>query len=239
MEKAKLLKLIDFVTEIANHKGNEWFKNELGARLNGISSKSDINEKLTVEIKNDTKKIINLLEISPNVSIDYSFIDHKLLRTRLELDNLRMENVRYDLKEKDEDKRLYDFCVNAFYQVENLINYFYHEKYSKFNNLLDHLESIDGTYFKRKDEKSISDITIATKIFAFTKTYYLSTEIHTGMDINALRLIRNEGLHRCTRIKNIENENKQLHNFLKYATFSSIHSIVNSLNLKVKNNLNK
>ena len=59
------------------------------------------------------------------------------------------------------------------------------------------------------------------------------------MNIDSLRLIRNEGLHRCTRIKNIENENKRLHQFIKYATFDSIHAIVYSLSIKIKNLLNK
>jgi hypothetical protein len=235
-----LNKLLDFIVEISEIEQNKWFKNELINRLSQKKSHAFTHDHILKDIKNDTSKVVDYLEINPNCSIDYSFINHKLLKTRLELDNLRMENVRYDLKEKDEMKRLYDFCVNAFYQIENLINYYYYEKYPKIDDLLNHLESIEGTSFRRKEEKSIGDITIAVKIFSFNKTNYNnSTEKFEGMNIDSLRKIRNEGLHRCTRIKSIENESPKLHQFLQYATFDSIHSTVNALAEKIKSLLNK
>lgn len=232
--KDSLEKLLVLIDDICKDEQNLWFKNELSSNIsknNSISSSTDT----FLDIKKDTSKIINLLNINPPISIDFSFINHKLLRTRLELDNLRMENVRYDLKETDEIKRLYDFCINAFYQIENLINFFYYEKFPKIDALLSHLEKIKDSKFKRKEEKNIGDIPIFAKIYAFNKTYY--TEDYTGYNIDSLRLIRNEGLHRCSRIKSIENENKRLHDFLKHATFHSVHSLVNSLAEKVKEKL--
>ncbi len=226
--------LIKLITEIANQPGNEWVRSSLLNEINGSTKNEtdNIGSSLIVDIKKDTNKVIELLEISPECSIDYSFIKHKLLRTRLELDNLRMENVRYDLKEKDHMKRLFDYSVNAFYQIENLINLYYFEKFPEINNLLNHLESIENTTFKRKEEmKSIGDITIATKIYSFNKTYYNGQ----SMNIDNLRKIRNEGLHRCTRIARDEEENPKLHKFLSYATFDSIQSTVNNLALKIKN----
>lgn len=235
-----LNKLLLLIKEISNEPENAWFEKEIKKMFDGKDSNSK-NENASIhEIKKDTSKIIFYLKLNPSCSIDFSFINHKLLRTRLELDNLRMENVRYDLDEKDEMKRLYDFCINAFYQVENLINYYYFEKFPKIEDLLTHLESIEDTSFKRKYEKDVGDITIATKIYSFTRTYFnFENEKLVGMNIDSLRLIRNEGLHRCTRIKNIENENKRLHQFIKFATFDSVHSIVNSLTFKIKLLLNK
>ncbi len=232
--KEQIESLLKLVTEIANQPGNEWVKASLLYKINKSEKKepSTQGSALFEDIKKDTNKVIELLEISPECSIDYSFIKHKLLRTRLELDNLRMENVRYDLKEKDQMKRLFDFSVNAFYQIENLINLYYFEKFSEFNSLLDHLEAIENTNFKRKEEmKSIGDITIATKIYSFNKTYYNGQ----SMNIDNLRKIRNEGLHRCTRIAREEEENPKLHKFLSYATFDSIQSTVNNLAFKIKN----
>jgi hypothetical protein len=230
--KESLEKLLILIDEICKEEENLWFKNNLEKI---ISAASLISNNSFLEIKKDTTKIINILDINPSCSVDYSFISYKLLKTRLELDNLRMENVRYDLKEKDEMKRLYDFCINAFYQIENLINFFYYEKFPVIENLLYHLENIKDSRFKRKEEKNIGDIAIFAKIYAFNKTYY--SEDFTGYNIDSLRLIRNEGLHRCSRIKNIENENKRLHDFLKHATFHSVHSLVNSLAVKIKENL--
>jgi len=238
-KKENLSKLIDFVSELANDTENGWFKVDLINRINHANNHSQPNTNL-LDIKKDTSKIVEFLELNPSCSIDYSFIEHKLLRTRLELDNLRMENVRYNLKEKDEMKRLYDFCINAFYQIENLINYYYFEKFPNISDLLTHLESIDNTKFKRQQEKNVGDITISTKIYSFAKTHYnVDQKDFTGMNIDSLRLIRNEGLHRCTRIKNIENENPHLHRFIKYATFDSVHSIVNALTEKIKDLLKK
>ena len=225
--KEDLEKLIDFIIELSELKENEWFKNKL---IDKIEASSNI-----VSIKKNTDKIVNLLDVNPECSIDYSFISHQLLRKRLELDNLRMENVRYDIKEKEDIKRLYDFCINAFYQIENLLNYYYYEKYPKINDLFDHLEGIDKTKFKRKSEKNVGDITIAVKMYSFIRVYYSSPEeISIGYNLDNLRQIRNEGLHRCTRIKNIQNENLRLHQFIKYASFDSIHGLVNSLTEKIK-----
>ena len=232
--KESLEKLLVLIDEICKDEENLWFREEIINKIIKSDGAKVLNNSF-LEIKKDTSKIINFLDINPSCSIDYSFINYKLLKTRLELDNLRMENVRYDLKEKDEMKRLYDFCINAFYQIENLINFFYYEKFPKIENLLTYLEGIKDSKFKRKEEKNIGDIAIFSKIYAFNKTYY--AEDFTGYNIDSLRLIRNEGLHRCSRIKNIENENKRLHDFLKHASFHSVHSLVNSLALKVKENL--
>ena len=233
--KESLEKLLLLIDEICNQEENYWFKEQIHKKV-FLSKKDTFSKDYFLEIKKDTTKIIRVLNINPSISIDYSFIKHKLLKTRLELDNLRMENIRYDLKEKDEMKRLYDFCINAFYQIENLINFYYYEKFSKIENLLTHLENVKDSKFKRKEEKNVGDIPISVKIFAFNKTYYFDD--FTGYNIDSLRLIRNEGVHRCSRIKNIENENKRLHDFLKHATFHSVHSLVNSLAEKVKQNIN-
>lgn len=237
-KKESLIKLLVFIEEVSNEQGNEWFKEALIKSIAKENTATVFTYQL-IDVKRDTRKIVDFLEINPNCSIDYTFIDHELLRTRLKLDNLRMENIRYDLKEKDEMKRLYDFCINAFYQVENLINYYFYEKFPKINDLLDYLESIPDTKFKRKEERNIGDITIATKIYSFNKIFYHNDPEFIGYNIDSLRLIRNEGLHRCSRIKNFENENKRLHQFIKYATFDSIHSLVNSLAIKVNNLLQK
>jgi hypothetical protein len=238
-----LLLLID---EVSNQKGNEWFKEELKKKFSEQTSDFKDSKTNLVAIKQDTDKIKDYLSISPECSIDYSFITYNLLRTRLELDNLRMENVRLDLNEKDESRRLYDFIVNAFYQVENLINFYYYEKFLLKNNnnfeaFLAHLEQIAGFNFKRTEYmRNIGDIAISAKIVAFNKTFYAELNgDFTGINIDTLRLLRNEGSHRVTRIKNIETENKRLHDFLKFATFDTIHASVSNLANKIKRELNK
>ena len=80
-QKRDLKTFINFVNDISNQKGNEWFKKELIKRLSDNKENLDsFNSNIGSEIKKDTKKIINFLEINPSCSIDYSFINHKLLR---------------------------------------------------------------------------------------------------------------------------------------------------------------
>jgi hypothetical protein len=240
-DKEQLTFILSVLKQIPHSETNQWFWDEVLevrkiVKKHNINNPSNIGD-LTI-IKKNTSKIIDYLSLSPELSIDYSFIGHPLLRKRLELDNLRMENVRFDLKEKDEMVRLYNYIVNAFYQIENLINFYYHEKYKNIDSILTHLESIEGNQFKRKKEKSVGDITIATKIYAFNKTFYQNDNIDfTGYNIDSLRQIRNEGSHRASRIKSIENENKRLHDFLKHTTFDSILTLVKDLAEKIKVNI--
>lgn len=237
-KKESLEKLLLLIDEICNEGENIWFKNELRRKFSNNESDISLIYNRIQDVKNDTLKIKKLLNFSPEIKIDYSYIKHQLLIKRLEADYLRMENVRYDLSEKDEVKRLYDYCVNAFYQIENLINYYYHEKFPNIIDLLNHLEKVPNIVFKRKEERNVGDIIISTKILAFSNTYYsFDNKDFTGFNIDNLRQIRNEGVHRCTRIKTLENENPRLHKFIKYATFDSIHSLVDVLNKKIKDTI--
>ncbi len=232
-KRENLKELIKLIKDISNKPENFWFKDELIRDL--TTNPAYLLTEITLnDIKINTNKVVKYLEVEPECSVDYSFIGHELLRKRLDVDNLRMENIRFNLKERDEMKRLYDFCINAFYQVENLINYYYYEKFPDFKAFIDHLECIEGTKFILRAETNIGDVTIATKIYSFNRTHYKGLNAQTGFNIDNLRLIRNEGLHRFTRIKNIENENQRLHQFLKHATFDSIHSLVAALADKIK-----
>lgn len=233
-KKESLEKLLKLIEEISNDPDNLWFKEELSKRLGNNSTKND-------DIFKNTETIKKYLSISPELSIDYSFINHNILKNRLELDNLRMENVRIDIKEKDEVKRLYDYIIYAFYQIENLINFFYFTKYPNTKDLIIHLESIPYTKFKRNSyQTDISDINISTKIFTFNRTYLKSEkEISIGYSIDSLRRIRNEGLHRCSVIirKGSNKENEKLYRFLKNANYDSIHRTLEILTLKIKDSI--
>lgn len=194
-----------------------------------------------VLIKSDTEIIRSHLSIRGNCSIDYSFIQNKIVKSQLEKDNLRMENARFEISVKSELDRFYDFCVNAFYQIEQLINYYYFTKYSKFDDLIKHLETISYTdkqgnviyVYRRNKENSIREITIASKLNAFNNEFFQNTNI--AVNLNSLRQVRNEGLHRCEIIKN--NKEEPLHKFLQYNTFETIHSLIEIIKNKIINNL--
>jgi hypothetical protein len=166
---------------------------------------------------------------------------NKTVKDQLNKDNLRMENARLRISKESELERFYDFCVNAFYQVEQLINYYYGIKYPIFNDLVKHLETISYTdkfgatqyVFKKNKENSISEITISSKLNGFTNEFFKNTNI--AVNLSSLRQVRNEGQHRCEIIKN--NRLEPLHKFFKYNTFESVHSLVESLKTKIIENL--
>ncbi len=194
-----------------------------------------------IPIKLDTEAIRVHLSIRGNKSIDYEFIKNKTVQEQLEKDNLRMENARFEISEKSEIDRFYDFCVNAFYQVEQLINFYYGTKYPKFVDLVKHLETIYYTdklgaikyVFKQNKENSISEITIASKLNAFTNEFFQNT--NTAINLSSLRQVRNEGQHRCEIIKN--NKEEPLHKFFKFNTFETVHSLIETLKSKIIENL--
>lgn len=221
-QNENLKKLLLFIEELVKDENNEWFRLELINKLTSqyLNSTTDLGSEI-IEIR-------NALQIKGRISIDYNYIKEDRLRQQLVVDNLRMENAALELKELNEIERFYNFCINAFFQVENLLNYFYHKKYSSIESLLDHFEKLPTSKFRRNGkERNVSDIIISTKIYAFT------TEFQSDLNFNPYKLsnlskVRNEGLHRCTVIFNEEKEN-QLYSFFKYEDYTTIRSMLISL----------
>ena len=191
-----------------------------------------------VSLSENVAEIRRILRIEASQSIDYSFIPDKYQRVRdqLIIDNLRMENSRLDIKITNDFERFYNFCTNAFYQIENLINYYYYRRFPNINDFLDYLEKIPNTKFKRtidpetKDtkEKNVNDVVMATKIYSFTTEHNLHKNITSN--ISSLRTMRNEGLHRCSVIQKDENpKDKNLLNYFKYQTVGTVRNTVNNI----------
>lgn len=223
-DRKDLEKLLGLIKIWANE--DEWFKNQL-SREYGVDFSS---------VNGNIEKIKEFLEINCNQSINYDFIKNKFLKTQLEIDNLRMENCCLDLKEKDELERFYNFCVNAFYQVENIINFHYHTKFPLLSDLLNHLSSIPKISFDPSNQKSIATIQISTKIFAYRNTFLNKENDFTGTNIDSLRKIRNAGLHRCSVIKANKSEDPTLFNFFKFNTFSTVRNTLQNFVTSIKEN---
>lgn len=118
---------------------NSEFSQEMRKLFGKTDSASDVN--MSSNISADITAIRSALEIRANSSITYSFVKNQRLRDQLIIDNLRMENAALNLQDPEAD-RFYVFCVNAFYQVENIINYFYHITFPEVELLL---KEIDNT----------------------------------------------------------------------------------------------
>ena len=112
MERAQLEKLISFVGEIASLPENEWFKEELLIKM-GFSVESSIVPAPILKvyeqcvrdiIQSHAEKFYEGLKIPDKIKLD------------LIKDYVRMENFR-------REDRFDDFCLAAFQQLEQLLNY--------------------------------------------------------------------------------------------------------------------
>lgn len=194
---------------------------------------------LNDSITRDITSIREALEIRANVSISYGFVNEQRLRDQLIIDNLRMENAALKLKEP-EAERFYSFCVNAFYQLENIVNYYFYVTFPNNDELLTIIEKYtereknNDFKFKRNGrEENVSDIPIAHKINALCNILFPGDKFK--MTLGQLRQVRNEGEHRCMVIQ--QEKNDKLYNFFKYNTFNSIRfyliKVVNSIESNV------
>ncbi|MBO4751253.1 MAG: hypothetical protein J5526_00690 [Bacteroidales bacterium] len=233
-DREKIIEHINKIDQFSRQPGNEWLLAELRSRF----GQSMLNDGIAA----DVKEIRAALQIRGQNSITYKFISNTILRHQLLIDNLRMENYAIDLTTIDETERFYYFCVNAFYQVENLLNYYYHTTYSDIGNLLAYIESItkETQYpFKRKgDEKNVSNIAMERKIYAFCNEFFPFSNDSTDFTykiLSDLRQVRNEGLHRCDVIK--KDTNEKLYAFFKYQDFNTVRALLKKVASKIENEL--
>jgi hypothetical protein len=172
-------------------------------KKNSQQSKSDCSDEL-IPIKSDTEAIRNHLEIRANVSMDFEFVKNERVKKQLIKDNLKMENSRLDIRIKNDTERFYNFCVEAFYQIEELVNYYFGMKYTFEDFILLISSKNNGKIF---NQKQLSEITIAEKIFVFEGLFYygqvdaVGKTIRYESTINLIREVRNEDSHRCNIIE--------------------------------------
>lgn len=195
------------------------------------------------DIASDITSIREALEIRANISVSYNFVGEQRLRDQLTIDNLRMENSALNLKHP-ENERFYSFCVNAFYQLENIINYYFYATFPNIEDLLAIIEEYtkeeksDDFKFKRNGrEKNVGDIPIAHKINALCNLLFPGDIFK--MTLGQLRQVRNEGEHRCMVIQQEKNDKNSLYRFFKYNTFNSIRIYLIKVVNSIKNNIGK
>ena len=205
-------------------KQNEEFNQEM-RKLFGKTIPASA-DSIPNSVLEDISAIRSALEIRANVSVSYDFVKEQRLRDQLIIDNLRMENAALNLKEPEED-RFYTFCVNAFYQVENIVNYYYHLSYPNIEAILSEIEEATKSentdyQFKRSGkEQSVSSIAVVHKINAICNTL-LPDERLLKWAIGTLRQVRNEGEHRCSIIQKEKDDNNNVYKFFRSNTFNSV-----------------
>ena len=208
-------------------KQNPEFAKEMQA-LFGKSESVTTDLPILTSVSSDVSAIRSALEIRATESLKYSFVKVQRLRDQLVIDNLRMENAALNLQEKESD-RFYVFCVNAFYQIENILNYYYHILYPNINDLLNEIESATSAdpekfrYKRTNKEISVVDIPVYYKITAICNSLF-PDNLQIKVILNNLRRIRNDGEHRCQVIMERRDESDNLYQFLQTSTFNSVRT---------------
>ena len=196
-DKKQLTKLLAFVKDLYDHPDNK----EYAAGIQAIVLRD-----LSVTTKEDIEKIKEVLQLKADISVDYSFVKDTFVQKQLIIDNLRMENALLNLS-MPEQERYNCFVVNAFLQVENILNYYYRTKFQdNINNILLDIELAtknDKYPFVRAPGQQytyVSDIPIAKKIQAFCNSYFPfknNTPDYVSLNLQKMRSIRNDTFHRA------------------------------------------
>jgi hypothetical protein len=184
--KESLEKLLTLIDEICKKEENFWFKESLMTLLLKTETKSDIIIKL--------KAIEKYLKIDGLEIIDYSNISNEKVRNQLFRDSVEMS--KYRLGKINDTINFDEFCRYAHLQAEELINYYYSEKF--YGNLyyvkefiLKHLP----TYKLRETITSLNEINYSSKLSAFIKEYKLEKgQLKSTLEF--LSNLRNELSHR-------------------------------------------
>lgn len=186
IKKESLDKLLVFIGEICRKEKYEWFKEKLisnlGCENNNIGNSSLQLSKIEEYLKLDGYKII-----------DYTAIKNVRVRNQLFRDCIEMS--KYRLGKINDTISFDEFCRYAHLQVEELLNYFYHEKfngnYTEANKFITkHWET-----YSPPNSKKISAISISAKTTGFLGEYgFSNTTLSRNLDF--LRDYRNELSHR-------------------------------------------
>jgi hypothetical protein len=118
-QKQDLKTLIDFVNDIANQKGNEWFKAELKDKISLQIHSTEIEEIYEYCIRQILK------DQATKFYSDFKLIP---IKDKLIEDYIRMEQFR-------RDDRFEDFCLALFQQIEGIVNYLSNDEVVKYFQL--------------------------------------------------------------------------------------------------------
>lgn len=160
--KKDLKALIDFVTELANQNGNEWFKKDLFDSL-GYNNPS------LSEFKNETlESKISLIEkyLSVDVAniIDYTQFDEP---SREQLFRDCLEMCRFEKGTPNHKKDFAEFCRYAHLQSEEMINYFFNKiSNSEINKIIVFMKKYSN-YNPKDDPKNLNQIPYSMKLPVF------------------------------------------------------------------------
>ena len=121
--------------------------------------------------------------------IDYSFIKEGVVKEQLVSDYREMLRYRYGVRSHKID--FSEFCRYAMLQVEQLLNYFYQNKFISNDEMLNYIKN-NASWFKKEEIDSVKSLPLSVKLSAFSVN--LEKKQHDCLDF--AREVRNEQSHR-------------------------------------------
>jgi len=221
-------KFLDLVIAFARKSENQDFKlkliNELSEEYDIASIQNDVDY-----IKRVTMRLLKDAKIQGDPTVDYSWINNEMVRNQLILDNFRMGSIYHKSRNRNHFDLFYEFCSHAFFQLEELTNYYLHESIISIDEFVTiYNRTAEDNYKISKDKlNNVLDATMHQKMqFVINKfNSQIGVVIYT---IRSLSKARNEGLHRCSvKIKSEEANDK----LVKFLNGQNYHSVIHALRL--------
>lgn len=231
-EKKNLKLLLEFIDEILERDGYEWFHDELALLFTKkIVSEKDTGIKLSAVTVRELGSIDLYLENGLVPIIDYGKIIDERVRFQLERDAVEMGKVR--LSNYSKGISFSNFCKYAHFQSEELINYYY---YKVSNDNVDEAKRRikeynpvfkDETGVEKRPFTSTSGIPHSVKQFAISNDLALARKhVYTLSNINKLR---NLEIHRDSNVR-IDDTLKK---FIDYENYNQIYEALMHLRDKI------
>lgn len=259
--KEHLKLLLEFISKILEEEGNEWFHDELGLLISKkIISEKDYDIKLSAVTIKEIGSIDRYIENGLIPIIDYTLINDEVVKYTLIRDCVEMGKCRFS--HFGQNQSFLEFCKYAFFQVEQLVNYYILKKNG--NQLKKAIQYIK-TYNPRArtdGKKTISAVAFSDKLFAIQTQTGLSMEIKSVLD--KVSYARNNSLHRTpepeaelktleskfkhsiekNKAERTEEENEIIkeYYYLKFLSdrdYDIVTTSINTLKETILNNLNK
>ncbi len=191
--KEHLKLLLEFIAKILEQEGNEWFHDELAVLFSKkIISEKDTDIRLSAVTIKEYGSIDKYIENGLIPIIDYGDIKDEeakftLIRDSIEMGKCRFSNI-------GQDQSFLDFCKYAFFQAEQLVNYYLIKKNNNsFETVVDFLNK-NNPKARTEGKKSIASISFSDKLYAIKNQTGMNYELKGVLD--KISYARNNSLHR-------------------------------------------
>lgn len=230
--KAHLKLLLEFISKIIEHEGNEWFHDELAILFSKkFKSEKDTGIKLSAITIKELGSIEKYLDEGLIPIIDYSKIADSRVKFQLERDAIEMGKCR--LSNYVDIISFEKFCKYAHFQSEELINYYYQKvsygdvenaksKILQYNPRFTDQIGIDGPAYS-----SISSIPHSIKQYSISNN--LNFDKNHNITITLIGKVRNLELHRDSNGQT----DTRVEYFIKKENYNQVYEALDHIKNKI------